>query len=191
MEDNNKNTQNMIAAVEAILFAHGEPIKISKLVNLLNSELEAVHQTLDEFQKNLKSENRGLRLIFNDDKVQLATKPEFSHLLEEFIKEEFKENLTPAALETISLIAYFGPISRAKIDYFRGVNSSFTLRSLLMRGLIERLEDKKEHGGYLYQLSFDSLKHLGITKIEDLPEYEKYGKLSTYDTASTKIISET
>lgn len=183
MENNNTtNQQNIIAALEAILFAHGEPIKISKLVNLLNSELEIINQAFNELQKNLENNNRGLRLIFNDNKVQLATKPEFSHLLEEFIKEEFKESLTPAALETISLIAYFGPISRAKIDYFRGVNSSFTLRSLLMRGLIERLENQKEKGGgYLYQLTFDSLKHLGISKIEDLPEFEKYKKLSIID----------
>lgn len=180
MENNNVNQQNIIAALEAILFAHGEPITIDKIAKLLNIEKKEIEKELENLKKELENENRGLRLIFNDNKVQIATKLEFSHLLQEFIKEEFKESLTPAALETISLIAYFGPISRAKIDYFRGVNSSFTLRSLLMRGLIERLEDQKEKGGgYLYQLSFDALKHLGISKIEDLPEFEKYKKLST------------
>lgn len=179
MENNTANQQNLIAAIEAVLFAYGEPITIDKIAKLLNIEKEEVGKELENLKKELENENRGLRLIFNDNKVQMATKPEFSHLLQEFIKEEFKESLTPAALETISLIAYFGSISRAKIDYFRGVNSSFTLRSLLMRGLIERLEDQKEKGGgYLYQLTFDSLKHLGISKIEDLPEFEKYKKLS-------------
>ncbi|MEK7635770.1 MAG: SMC-Scp complex subunit ScpB [Patescibacteria group bacterium] len=178
MDNNTINQQNSIASLEAILFAYGEPITINKIAKLLNVEIDETKISLENLQKELESENRGLRLIFSDNKVQMATKPEFSHLLEEFIKEEFKESLTPATLETISLIAYFGPISRAKIDYFRGVNSSFTLRSLLMRGLIERLEDKKEHGGYLYQLTFDSLKYLGISKIEDLPEFEKYKNLS-------------
>lgn len=179
MENNNTNKQNIFAAIEAILFAHGESITINKIAKLLNIKTEEVEKELENLKNELEKENRGLRLIFNDNKVQIATKPEFSHLLEEFIKEEFKESLTPAALETISLIAYFGPISRAKIDYFRGVNSSFTLRSLLMRGLIERLENQKEKGGgYLYQLTFDSLKHLGISKIEDLPEFEKYKNLS-------------
>ena len=179
MENNNVNEQNFIAAIEAILFAYGEPITINKIAKLLNIETEEIKTALESFQKELESDNRGLRLIFSDNKVQLATKPEFSHLLQEFIKEEFKETLTPAALETISLIAYFGPISRAKIDYFRGVNSSFTLRSLLMRDLIERLEEQKEKGGgYLYQLSFNALKHLGISKIEELPEFEKFKNLS-------------
>lgn len=179
MENNTTNQQNLIAALEAVLFAHGEPITIDKIAKLLNIGKEEIKKELENLKNELEGESRGLRLIFNDNKVQMATKPEFSHLLEEFIKEEFKESLTPAALETISLIAYFGPISRAKIDYFRGVNSSFTLRSLLMRGLIERLENQKEKGGgYLYQLTFDSLKHLGISKIEDLPEFEKYKKLS-------------
>ena len=173
------NNQKILASLEAILFAHGEPLTIDKITKLLNIEKEEVGKELESLRKELESENRGLRLIFNDNKVQLATKPEFSYLLEEFIKEEFKESLPPATLETISLIAYFGPISRAKIDYFRGVNSSFTLRSLLMRGLIERLEDQKEKGGgYLYQLSFDSLKHLGISKIEELPEFEKFKELT-------------
>ena len=180
MEKNNfKKYQKISGSIEAVLFAYGEPIAIDKIAKLLNIETEEIKTALESLQKELESENRGLRLIFSDSKVQMATKPEFSHLLQEFIKEEFKENLTPAALETISLIAYFDPISRAKIDYFRGVNSSFTLRSLLMRGLIERLEDKKEKGGgYLYQLSFDALKHLGISKIEDLPEFEKFKNLS-------------
>ena len=180
MEKNNDIIpKNLFASIEAILFAYGDPITTNKIAKLLDVKLEEIKILLENLHKNLEVESRGLRLILNDNKVQLATKPEFSHLLQEFIKEEFKETLTPAALETISLIAYFGPISRAKIDYFRGVNSSFTLRSLLMRGLVERLENQKEKGGgYLYQLSFDALKHLGISKVEELPEFDKFKKLS-------------
>lgn len=184
MEKNNIEqshiTQSKIfAPIEAILFAYGEPISFNKISKLLNIEINETKTLLESLQKELENENRGLRLIFNGNNVQLVTKPEFSNILQEFIKEEFNENLTPAAIETISLVAYFGPISRARIDYFRGVNSSFTLRSLLMRDLIERLDDQKEKGGgYLYQLSFDALKHLGISKIEDLPEFEKYKNLS-------------
>ena len=180
MEKNNDIIpKNLFASIEAILFAYGDPITTNKIAKLLDVKLEEIKILLENLHKNLEVESRGLRLILNDNKVQMATKPEFSHLLQEFIKEEFKETLTPAALETISLIAYFGPISRAKIDYFRGVNSSFTLRSLLMRGLVERLENQKEKGGgYLYQLSFDALKQLGISKVEELPEFDKFKKLS-------------
>ncbi len=173
----NKNT---IAALEALLFSYGEPMEIDKIVKLLNVELENVKNALDNLRKDLESESRGLRLIFQNDKVQLATKPEFSGFLEEFIKEEFKENLTPAALETLSLIAYFGPVTRAKIDYFRGVNSSFTIRNLMMRGLIERVE-----GSYQYRASIDLIKHLGLSKIEELPEYEKFAAMNQEPTLSS------
>lgn len=170
-----ENNKNLIAAIEALLFAHGEPIEIKKISKILGIEEEKIKPAIDEFSKLLNNESRGLKLISDNHKVQLATKPEFSVFLENFIKEELKESLTPATLETLSLIAYRGPISRAQIDYFRGVNSTFILRSLLMRGLIERVSGVESgERGYFYQISFDLLKHLGISKVEDLPEYEKY-----------------
>lgn len=177
----NKNQNSISSAVEALLFVYGEPLEVKKISKMLSrpegkkiSEAE-IKEAIGELQKKY-SENGGLNLITNDTegKVQLATKPEFAPLIEEFIKDEFKEDLTPASLETLSLIAYLGPISRAQIDYYRGVNSSFILRNLLIRGLIERFNDPHRANVYLYQASFDLLKYLGISKIEDLPEYEKY-----------------
>ncbi len=165
-------TNNLTASLEALLFAYGEQLSVKKIAKILNANEEEIKSAIKDFEDKLKEENRGLRLIFQNETIQLATKPEFSRFLEDFIKEEFKENLTPAALETLSLTAYLGPISRAKIDYFRGVNSSFILRGLLMRGLIERVDSKSR--GYLYQSSFDLLKHLGLSKPEELPNYEKY-----------------
>jgi len=165
--------QNLIASIEAILFSYGEPIETNKIMKLLNSEKEAVKKAISELEQQYNNENRGLKIIFSDNKIQLASKPEFSKFLEEFAKEEFNENLTPAALETLALIIYFTPISRAKIDYFRGVNSNFILRSLLMRGLIERANNSQDRS-YSYQPTFDLLKYLGISKIEELPDYQKF-----------------
>ena len=172
-EIKNANIQNIVGAIEAILFSYGEPMDIKKIAKMLDKKEEEIKSALNEFEEKLKDENRGLKLVFNGEQVQLVTKPEFSEFLEEFIKEEFKENLTPAALETLSLIAYLCPITRAKIDYFRGVNSSFIIRNLMMRGLIERVE-----GSYQYRTSFDLIKHLGFSKIEELPEYEKFNKMN-------------
>ena len=180
MSENFNKIGNLTAALEALLFSYGDPMDIDKIVKLLNVKPEDVKNSLENLQKDLENENRGLSLIFQNDKVQLATKPEFSGFLEEFIKEEFKENLTPAALETLSLIAYFGPVTRAKVDYFRGVNSSFTIRNLMMRGLIERVE-----GSYQYQASIDLIKHLGLSKIEELPEYEKFAAMNREPTLSS------
>lgn len=173
LKQNNANMenqkQNLIAAIEAILFAYGEPMEIKKIAKILSASEEEVELSLKEFEEKLKDENRGLMLILSENSAQLATKPEFSEFLESFIREEFKENLTPASLETLALIAYLGPISRAKIDYLRGVNSSFILRNLMMRGLIERIS-----GSYEYQASFDLLKNLGISKISELPDFDKF-----------------
>ncbi len=169
-----ENANKIVAAIEAILFAYGEPMGIKKIAKLLKTEEEEIRKGLDELAKNLEQESRGLKLIFKGNEVQLATKPEFISFLENFIKEEFKENLTPASLETLSLIAYFGSISRIQIDYYRGVNSTFILRSLLLRGLIDRHPDPQKSNVYLYETSFDLLKYLGIAKVEELPEYEKF-----------------
>jgi segregation and condensation protein B len=116
-------------------------------------------------------------LLLRNGKVQLVTKPEHHELVSQFLKEEMTEELTPASLETLAIIAYMGPVPRAKIDYLRGVNSLFTLRSLRLRGLIERISDPENSNGFLYQASFDLLKHLGVPKEAQLPEYEKFHAL--------------
>jgi len=167
-----------MAAIEALLFVYGEPLEIKRIAKILKVEESVIAASLKELKQEYLSENRGLALIVNNGRVQLATKPEFASLLEDFVKEEFKENLTPASLETLSLIAYLGPLSRAQIDYYRGVNSSFILRSLLIRGLIERFSDPKRPNTYLYQTSFNLLKYLGISKVEDLPEYQRFKTIS-------------
>ena len=178
LEDIKKTT----AAVEALLFVYGEPMEIKKIAKLLKIGEAAVKEALKNLEQEFSAEDRGLKLISKDSpaggSVQLATKPDFTSFLENFIKEEFKENLTPASLETLSLIAYLGPVSRAQIDYYRGVNSTFILRSLLIRGLIERYPDPKRTNIYLYEVGFDLLKYLGISKVEELPEYEKFKGLS-------------
>jgi segregation and condensation protein B len=175
MEENNFKTMR---GAEAVLFVYGEPMEAKKIAKILGSDLKAVKESLDELGKKYSEENSGLALIVSGDKFQIATKPEFSKALEEFSKEEFKEQLSPASLETLALIAYFGPLSRAQLDYYRGVNSSFILRSLLIRGLIERFSDSQIGQGYIYKASMDLLKYLGMSKIEELPEYEKFKSMA-------------
>ena len=184
--------KNISAEVEALLFVYGEELEAKKIAKILSkiekvSEAE-VKEAISELQKKY-SESGGLNLLLSDSpagtKVQLVTKPEFASLMEDFIKDEFKEDLTPASLETLSLIAYLGPVSRAQIDYYRGVNSSFILRNLLIRGLAERYNDPQRANVYLYQASFDLLKYLGVSKIEDLPEYEKFKTITNNQQQTT------
>lgn len=160
--------------LEALLFVYGEPLEIKRAANILGTSEEEILGLVEQLVSEYASDNRGLFLLRNEDKIQLATKPELSKILSRLVEEEFEEDLTAAATETLSIIAYAGPISRAQIEYIRGVNSSFILRSLLMRGLINRTYDSKRQNIYLYSISFDMLKKLGLDSAAKLPDYEKY-----------------
>ena len=176
MEESDKNFK-LVSELEALLFIYGEPIEQKKLAKILNIKEADLKEGINLLEAELNREKRGLTLIQDNNKLQLATKPAFSKLLEEITKQEFTEALTPAALETLSIVMYSGPISRANIEYIRGVNSSFTLRALLMRGLVEREVDSKRSNAYIYKASFELLRHLGLSKNEDLPDYQKYKDL--------------
>ncbi|MBI4087496.1 MAG: SMC-Scp complex subunit ScpB [Candidatus Liptonbacteria bacterium] len=166
-----------LAELEALLFIHGEPLALKKIRSLLDVKPEELDSLIAELKKCLETENRGLALVEDGEKIQLVTKPKFGKILESFIKEELSEDLTPASLEAMALITYFGPISRSRLDYLRGVNSTFILRSLLLRGLVERFPDPERQNAFLYRPTFDLLRHLGLEKKEDLPDFEKFQSL--------------
>lgn len=167
------------AELEALLFTYGEPIEIKKIAKLLKLRENAAADLVNELTASLAGEARGLVLLKDGEKIQLATKPEFQKINETLIKEEFREELTPAALETLSVIAYLGPTPRSMVDYVRGVNSSFILRSLLVRGLIDREVNESRKNVYEYRVSLEFLKHLGLNAKEELPEFEKYRNILT------------
>ena len=173
-----KIDKSLVAKIEAVLFVHGEPLKVKRLASLTGASEAQVEKALEDLKNSLSDENRGLDLMKNKDEVQLVTATELTNIVEKLTKEELDTKLTPAALETLSIIAYLGPCTRALIDFIRGVNSAFMLRSLMVRGLVERREDKQKTGGYIYQITFDFLKHMGVSSPEELPEYEKYAALS-------------
>lgn len=155
--------------IEAILFWKAEPVPLKKLASLLGADLKAVKEGLDALEQSLKG--RGIALVRTDDEAMLGTARELSPLIEQMTKDELTRDLGKAGLETLSIILYQGPISRADIDYIRGVNSQFILRSLLIRGLVERVDNPDDARSFLYKPTLDLLAHLGISKIEDLPEY--------------------
>jgi segregation and condensation protein B len=158
--------------IESVLFVSGEPIKKAKLAKILaieNVVLEEALKVLGEKYANLQS---GLSLIAKGEEVQLATKPENAEFVENLVKNELADSLSNAAMEVVSIIAYRGPISKAEIEAIRGVNCSYTLRNLLLRGLIERNDNPRDSRGYVYVISFDFLKKLGVDGVKKLPEYD-------------------
>ncbi len=178
MEPEN-NIAKLAGALEALLFAYGEPLETKRIQKILGARFEGVtefdvRQAGEELKRELVSGRRGLTVIFSSDRLELVTKPDLHDLVQTIVKEELHEMLTPAALETLSVIAYAGTAPRSTVDYVRGVNSSFTIRNLLLRGLIDRTAHPNRPNTYLYRPSFNLLRHLGLNSVEELPGYEKF-----------------
>ncbi len=167
-----KQPNNITRQIEAILFWKAEPIAIKKLVTLLGEgvTIEDVKAGLANLE--LALSNRGLTVIQTDEEVTLGTSPDLSTLIEKLTKDELSRDLGKAGLETLSIVLYQGPISRADIDYIRGVNSQFILRALMIRGLVERVDNPQDARSFLYKPTLQLLAHMGISKISDLPDYE-------------------
>lgn len=157
--------------LEAILFWKAEPVSMKKLAQLLGTDIAAIQGGLSTLESSLQG--RGITLVRTDEEVMLGTAKELSPLIEELTKDELTRDLGKAGLETLSIVLYQGPISRANIDYIRGVNSQFVLRTLLIRGLVERVDNPDDQRSFLYKPTIQLLAHLGVSKIEDLPEYSQ------------------
>lgn len=157
-------------AIEALLFWKGEPVSKNELAKLLHLTLPEVEEGLTEVKNGLSG--RGLSLVENADKVMLATGAEAGELIERLTKEELSKDLGRAGLETLTAILYAAPLTRTEIDWVRGVNSSFIIRHLLIRGLVERLPKPGDARTYIYQPSFNLLNYLGVTAVNNLPEYQ-------------------
>ncbi len=164
------NNTHLTEKIEAVLFWKGEPVTIKRLAEMLAVSVEEIETALVELDKLL--EGRGVRLTRLTDEVLLTTHPRVSDLIDGLTKEEISRDLGKAGLETLTIVAYRGPVSRRDIDYIRGVNSQFILRNLLVRGLVERVVNPKDERGFLYQPTLDLLNHLGIKNRSELPEYD-------------------
>lgn len=163
---------NLEAQLEALLFWKGEPMPKKKIEAALACSKDELEAALTSLEAALSA--RGIRLMREGDDVELRTSPETSDMIVKLAKEELVRDLGKAGLETLAIILYKGPIKRSEIDYIRGVNSSFIVRNLLIRGLIDRVTEKEGNGrGYSYKPTIDLLAHLGVAKLEELPDFAK------------------
>ncbi len=162
------------AKIEGLLFYKGEDVEIKKLAELLSVSVDEIKEALNKLEISLQ--NRGLVLVRKDESIVLGITSELSSLIESIRKDEITKDLSKASLDTLSIILYKNEISRSEIDYIRGVNSSFILRNLIVRGLIERIADPKDSRKLLYRPTFETLSFLGITSIDQLPNYSEVQK---------------
>ena len=157
----------MLEKVITLLFLSGDPVPVKKLAEFLGVSKEEVIENAPYVTS--KQEEIGLTLLVSNDGLSIVTKREQASLVESWTKEELKGELTPAALQVLTLVAYLGYPTREQISYIRGVQSAQSIRMLTVRGLINRV-------GEICSLTNESLQQLGITKVEELPEYEKMHK---------------
>ncbi|MHB8660656.1 MAG: SMC-Scp complex subunit ScpB [Minisyncoccota bacterium] len=155
------------AALHALLFTSGEPLSKEQLATILDITDAELATALEALVAML--EGTGIALIETDIEVELRTVPEAADLVKKLREGELARDLGKASLETLAVIAYQNGATRSEIDWVRGVNSSASLRTLLMRGLIEGREDERDKRRTRYDLTTEALAHLGIGRIEDLP----------------------
>lgn len=153
--------------IEALLFALGRPVSRAELQKYLGIDEE----TLQEAAAKLQNRDGGITLVDDGKALELRTSPETSSLIERVRKEEYSREVGKAGLEALAAILYRGPLTRSQIDFIRGVNSSQTLRTLNMRGLVRRMPNPKDERAYLYEPTTELLGVLGVQSVKDLPDY--------------------
>jgi len=173
MKEKKKEDNLKVAEIEAILFAAGDSISIEKTQKFLKLTKAQIKDSIKSLSVRYNGEEAGLQLIEKQGKIQLATKSNLSKQVAEFLGKSLNEELSKSSLETLAVVAYRGPVTRVQIEYIRGVNCSYALRVLALRGIINRKDNPLDSRSYLYEVSFEFLKSLGLKKIEELDEYGK------------------
>ncbi len=160
--------------MEGLLFLKGsDGLTIAELCNLLDAKEEIVKNTLQELYQDYQNEDRGITLEFLGEHFKLTTKKEQRHYYEQLVKEEVNSSLSQSALETLAIIAYNEPITRIEIDEIRGVNSSYVIRKLMIKNLIQEV-GRSELPGHPKQYGVTNafLDYFGLSGIQDLPKIE-------------------
>ncbi len=164
--------QNIKQLLESLLFIAGRPLSEEKLSEILHVDRQQVKEAMETLMGSWNTEERGIHIMKTGQSYQMVTNPNTSHIVKDFIKSEQTGDLTKPALETLTIIAYRGPITKMQLEQIRGVNCSLILRNLLIRGLIDSHEHK-DSMQTTYEATFEFLKFLGVHRVEELPEFDR------------------
>lgn len=160
----------LLAALESLLFVAAEPVEPAQLARTLELDVATVETTIRALAHRYSTTGRGLRLQERNGKYQLVTLPAAAPLVETFLSLDLTTRLSGPALETLAVVAYRQPVTRAQIEAVRGVDCAGVLRSLLQRGLIEEIGRLEVAGRpILYGVTDLFLQHFGLTSLEQLP----------------------
>ncbi|HLC64388.1 MAG TPA: SMC-Scp complex subunit ScpB [Patescibacteria group bacterium] len=158
--------------LESLLLVTSKPVSVAKLAEVLKVKPKEAEESLKELIGQYNQSAGGIRLIRNNNSVQLASNPANAELVKSYLKDDITGELTEPSLETLTIVAYRQPVTKAELEQIRGVNCSLILRNLMIRGLVEAEYDKIK-AATVYSVTMDFLKHLGINSVIDLPDFEQ------------------
>jgi segregation and condensation protein B len=158
--------------IESLLFVASEPVRVDRLSVALGISVEQTEEALQALDQEFV--HRGLRLQRKGERVQMVTAPEAAECVRRFLGLEVGGKLSPSALETLAIVAYRQPVTRAQIEAIRGVNSDSVLRTLINHGLIEE-QGRLEQAGrpIIYGITFEFLQQFGLSSPDQLPPLAK------------------
>ena len=158
--------------IESLLFVADEPVAVERLATAIGVRRGSVEEALREL--NEEYEQRGLRLQRKGERVQIVTAPEAAPHIERFLDLDLSSRLSAPALETLAIVAYQQPVTRAQIEAVRGVSCDSVLRTLVSKGLIEEVGRLPQVGRpIIYGSTFEFLQYFGLDSLEELPPLDK------------------
>jgi segregation and condensation protein B len=161
--------QQLAAALEAILFVVEAPVTVPALAVAVAQPVDAVQQALEVLRASYDERSAGVELREVAGGVRVYTRPEHAAVVEQFLQEGQRSKLSQAALETLAVIAYRQPVTRARVSAIRGVNVDGVVRTLLARGLIVEVGTDPETGGGLFTTTELFLEKMGLNSLAELP----------------------
>jgi segregation and condensation protein B len=163
---------NLLGVLEGILFVVGdEGITLKSLCEIMDIDMNKAKELLKELKQSYENDNRGIRISYLGDAFKLTTKKEHKEYYQKLVNNTENNLLSQSALETLAIIAYNQPITRAEVDELRGVSSSFMIRKLVAKGLIKEAGKSTLPGRpNLYKTTSEFLDYFGLATINDLPE---------------------
>jgi segregation and condensation protein B len=157
--------------IEALLFVSGDPVSLKDIAGVLDLDQKEVYEIIKEMKDQFNYERRGIQIIEVEGHFQLSTRPEHYEYIQKLHSPQRKQGLSQAALETLAIIAYKQPITRAEIDAIRGVQSDKAINTLLERKLVREVDRLETVGRpILYGTTVEFLRYFGFKSIKELPE---------------------
>ena len=171
--------KNIECAIEAILFSMGEAVEVERIAEALEVREDEVREAFTSLKQKYEEEKRGIRLIEIDNSIQMCSGSEYYECIQRVSQTKKQSGLSSAALETLSIIAYNQPVTKATMDFIRGVDCTYSVARLVERGFIDELGRAETPGRpILYGTTMEFLRCFGLKSLDDLPPLPEKEKVS-------------